>query len=210
MPTPTRKRLPRAEREERMLDAAAHAFAEHGFQAASMEQIAEGSGITKALLYQYFGSKEALYAACVERGRAELFDEIGQALAEVPPGPARLRVFVERYFDSLEANRGSWWLLYGETSTPAVNAMRERNAEAIGRAVRGVLEAADREPDPARVELLAHALVGAGEQVGRWWAEHGDVPKAEVVEHFLVVAGGAIDAVFRQGAAGGGPRRRQR
>lgn len=200
MTTPTRKRLPRAEREARMLDAAGRVFGEKGFQAAPMDEIAHASGITKALLYQYFGSKEGLYAACVERSRAELFTDIERALADVPPGPQRLRVFAERYFDSLEANRGSWWLLYGEAPSAAVNAMRERNARTIAGAVGGVLDPARRRPDAAELDVLAQALVGAGEQVGRWWVERPDVPKAEVVDHFVTIVGGAIGAILQAGA----------
>ncbi len=205
---PTRKRLPRAEREARMLDAADRVFGEKGFQAAPMEEIAEASGITKALLYQYFGSKEGLYAACVERGRAEMFADIEAALAAVAPGPQRLRVFAERYFDNLEAHRGSWWLLYGEAPAAAVNAMRERNAEAIARALGGGLAPGVRPPDADELAVLAHALVGAGEQLGRWWIARPEVAKSAVVEHFLTIAGGAIGAVVS--AAGRRPQRARR
>jgi AcrR family transcriptional regulator len=186
-----------------MLDAAGRVFGEKGFQAAPMDEIAEASGITKALVYQYFGSKEGLYAACVERSRARLFADIERAMALVPPGPQRLRAFAERYFDSLEADRGSFWLLYGEAPTAAVNAMRERNAQSIARAVAGVLDPARRPPSAVELEVLAHALVGAGEQVGRWWVERPDVPKAEVVEHFVTTVSGAIAAVLRGGVTRG-------
>lgn len=169
-----------------MLDAAGSVFAKHGFQAASMDEIAERSGITKALLYQYFGSKEALYAACVERERAGLFGEIARALEDVPPGIEQLRIFSAWYFDSIEANRHSWWLLYGELSSDAVDAMRERNAETI----RSALAAAVGErPD---LDVMTHALVGAGEQVGRWWRSHPEVPKAQVVDQFVAIMVGAI------------------
>ena len=200
MTTPTRKRLPRAEREARMLDAAVRVFGDKGFQAAPMDEIAAASGITKALLYQYFGSKEGLYGACVERARAGLFDGIEEALDAEAPGPGRLQVFAERYFDSLEANRGSWWLLYGEAPAAAVNAMRERNAASIARAVAGVLDGADSRKG-AQLDVLAHALVGAGEQVGRWWVERPDVAKADVIEQFVTIAGGAIGAVLRSGVS---------
>jgi AcrR family transcriptional regulator len=193
----TRKRLPRAEREERMLDAAETVFGRHGFQAASMDEIARRSGITKALLYQYFGSKEGLYETCVERGRAELFESLSRAVAAAPPGRPQLAAFVNGYFDFVEQNRGVWWLLYGEASSAAVNAMRARNAELIAELLRQALEEEGRKPDEQALAVLAHHLVGAGEQVGRWWADRSDVPKKAVVKSFLELAGGAIDAVFQ-------------
>jgi len=200
MATPTRKRLPRAEREKRMLDAAQDVFGSVSFAAASMEEIAERSGITKALLYQYFGSKEGLYEATVERGRAELFEALQAAVAQEPPGPGRLTAFVRGYFDCIEANRGIGWLLYGEASSSAVNAMRERNADLIAELLGETMAAQGRRPDAESLTVLAHALVGAGEQVGRWWMAHDDVPKQVAVDRFLAVASGAIDVVFRAAA----------
>jgi AcrR family transcriptional regulator len=203
MAATTRKRLPRAEREERMLDAAEAVFGKQGFQAASMDEIARKSGITKALLYQYFGSKEGLYEACVERGRADLFELLREAVAGAKPGRPQLAAFVKGYFDFVEENRGVWWLLYGEASSSAVNEMRARNAELIVELLTSALEEQGRKPDPNALAVLAHHLVGAGEQVGRWWADRPEVPKKTVVSTYLELAGGAIDAVFRTA-----PRRR--
>ena len=59
-----------------MLEAAEHAFAARGFHAASVDRIAEASGITKPMVYAYFGSKEGLYRACMERARARLLDAL--------------------------------------------------------------------------------------------------------------------------------------
>ncbi|HEY8584880.1 MAG TPA: TetR/AcrR family transcriptional regulator [Capillimicrobium sp.] len=195
MATTPRKRLPRAEREQRMLDAAEHVFGEHSFGSASMEEIAQRSGITKALLYQYFGSKEGLYEATVERSRAELFRALEASVASVPPGTPRLEAFVDGYFDYVEANRGHWWLLYGEASSAAVNAMRERNAELIAGLLADELDGSPVAPEA--IAVLAHVLVGAGEQVGRWWAARPGVPKALVKAQFRAAASGAIAAAFR-------------
>lgn len=184
--------MSRADREARMLDAAEHVFARHSFTAASMEEIAERSGITKALLYQYFGSKDGLYEATIERGRALLFDALHDAVEHEPPGTGRLLAFTRGYFDYVAANRSHWWLLYGQASSAAVNAMRDRNAEMIGE----LLADGRSDLDPDRVSLLAHALVGAGEQVGRWWVARPELPQDVVVERFVVLTAGAIQALI--------------
>src|SRR5688500_12358608 len=62
-----RRQVPRAEREEQMLAAATQLFAERGYANVPMDAIATQTGITKPLLYSYFGSKEGLYAACIRR-----------------------------------------------------------------------------------------------------------------------------------------------
>jgi AcrR family transcriptional regulator len=196
MPAPPRKRLPRAQREQRMLDAAQEVFAAESFGAASMDEIAERSGITKALLYQYFGSKEGLYEATMQRARAELYAAMQRAIAATPAGSERLNAFVRGYFDYIGDHRGSWWLLHGDPSSPAVNEMRDRNAQLVARLLADAFAELGREVQPDALLVLAQALVGAGEQVGRWWETQPAVSKDEVVERFLDVAGGAIDAAF--------------
>jgi hypothetical protein len=65
--------------------------------------------------------------------------------------------------------------------------MRRRNAEVIGELLRDGSSLA--EPD---VELAAQLIVGAGEQVGRWWLEHRDLQAVEVKARFTVAIAGAI------------------
>jgi AcrR family transcriptional regulator len=193
---PRGRRMARADREELILDAAEHAFAELDFRSVPMEVIAERSGVTKALLYQYFGSKDRLYEMCVERARARLFDELEARVGEAEPGWDKLRVFVEHYFDYLEANRDNAWLMYGEASRSVVDDMRERNAQSIAGIFERAAEEAGRVPDPIGISVLAHGLVGAGEQVGRWWIQRRDVTKQEAVQRFLADARGTVAAAF--------------
>jgi AcrR family transcriptional regulator len=201
MPTKTRKRLPRAEREARMLDAADLVFGRRGFQGASMDEIARRSGITKALLYQYFGSKEGLFEAAVERGVARLFEALGAAVADVPAGPAKVAAFIDGFFSHVDANRDSLWLLYAEASSRSVNAMRQRNADLIAGLVSAGFEELGRRPDPKELSVLSHYLVGAGEQVARWWVEHPEVPKEVVIDRFTESAVGAIASLFQAASA---------
>jgi AcrR family transcriptional regulator len=190
------RRMARADREEVILDAAERAFGETAFRSVSMDAIAERSGVTKALLYQYFGSKDRLYEVCVERARARLFDELEGRVAEADPGWDKLRVFIEHYFDYLAANRDNAWLMYGEASRSVVDEMRERNARTIAGIFERAAEEAGRVPDPVGISVLAHGLVGAGEQVGRWWIQRRDVTKEEAVERFLADSRGTVAAAF--------------
>jgi AcrR family transcriptional regulator len=191
-----RSRMARAEREEVILDAAQQAFAELDFRSVSMDAVAERSGVTKALLYQYFGSKGRLYELCVERARARLFDELERRVQEAEPGWERLHVFVEHYFDYLEANRRTSWLLYGEASRAVVDDMRERNAQSLAGIFTEAAQEAGRVPDPIAIQVLAHGLVGAGEQVGRWWIGQRKVSKEEAVRRFMADARGTVAAAF--------------
>jgi AcrR family transcriptional regulator len=187
--------MPRLEREQRMLDAAEEIFGRRGFRAASMDEIAEHSGVTKPLVYQDFGSKDEIYEACVERARARFMDEVETAVATVAPADA-LGVFTERFFTHIAQHRGAWWLLYGETAGTALSSMRGRNADVIRGMLERVLEDTVRTLDGDTLDLLAHFLVGAGEQAGRWWVDRPDVPLEQVVAHFRSLSQGAARAAF--------------
>jgi AcrR family transcriptional regulator len=185
-------------REELMLEAAEEVFGSAGFRGASMDEIAARSGITKAMLYQYFDSKEALYDACTERMRSRLFDSLETRLHDVAGGTARTREFIDTYFAFLAAHRGKPWLLYAEASVGTANAMRELNAEAIERMLRETAGPHARLAD-VDVQVAAHSLVGAGEQVGRWWLERDDVSHEDAAARFEKVAAAIIASMLGAG-----------
>jgi AcrR family transcriptional regulator len=69
---PRRTRLSAAERRETILRAAAGVFAEAGYRAAKVSDVAARLGVTEPVIFQSFGSKAALFAAVVERAAAEV------------------------------------------------------------------------------------------------------------------------------------------
>ncbi|MBE1573628.1 TetR/AcrR family transcriptional regulator [Amycolatopsis roodepoortensis] len=69
-------------RKQTIVDAAGRIFSEHGYHAASMEEIATGVGITAAALYRHFPNKYALFAACAN----VMADRLVATLDEVAPG----------------------------------------------------------------------------------------------------------------------------
>ena len=68
---PRRTRLPAAERRETILRAASEVFAQAGYRAAKVSDVAERVGVTEPVIFQNFGSKAALFAAVIERAAAE-------------------------------------------------------------------------------------------------------------------------------------------
>ena len=82
-----RTRLARADRMEQTLLAAHDLFAERGYAAVKMDEIAASVGVTKPLLYNYFGNKERLYITCMERAGDALLATVLRAV-EPADGPA--------------------------------------------------------------------------------------------------------------------------
>jgi AcrR family transcriptional regulator len=66
------RRLPRAERREKILAAATEAFARSGFAATGLDDIASEAGVTRVILYRHFDSKTDLYQAVLDRMGARL------------------------------------------------------------------------------------------------------------------------------------------
>jgi len=79
---PARSRLPRAERERQVLETAHALFAERGYAAVTMDEVAAEVGVTKPLLYTYFGNKERLFLACIEPAGDALAATVVAAVSE--------------------------------------------------------------------------------------------------------------------------------
>ena len=80
--TGTFERLP-AEKQERVLSIAKHAFAEGGFAATSVNAIAAAAGISIGTLYKYFRSKEDLFLAIIGQGH-DLLQVVLEAIVSSP------------------------------------------------------------------------------------------------------------------------------
>lgn len=73
------RRLRRLDRRDSLLTAATRAFARNGFEATSLDEIAQEAGISKVLLYRHFDSKADLYRAVLERSLKRLAGTVGEA-----------------------------------------------------------------------------------------------------------------------------------
>src|ERR1700753_2631452 len=111
----TRRRMPRAEREDVMLHAAGQVFARSGFHDASMDDIAEAAGISKPMLYNYFGSKHGLYVAYVERSGELLIQNMREAAPRDAHAAERLRAGILAFLTYAEEHSSGWTVLHRET-----------------------------------------------------------------------------------------------
>src|SRR6201992_1647632 len=110
-----RSRLSRGDRMEQTLGVAHGLFAERGYGEVTMDEIAAAVGVTKPLLYNYFGNKERLYIACMERAGAARRKTVGEAIAgPASPGDA-LGAGVRAFFAFLDSDRAAWAVLFDET-----------------------------------------------------------------------------------------------
>jgi len=160
---------------EQTLEAAHALFAERGYAAVTMEEIAAAIGVTKPLLYNYFGNKERLYIACMERAGDSLIATIAAAVRETEnPGDA-LGSGVRAFFSFLDSDRSAWAVLFDETLPQAgevfdrVAAYRGQIVELVSASLLAQIPMRRREGAKVEVEALSAALLGASEALARWW-----------------------------------------
>src|SRR3712207_4120426 len=138
-PGEVRTRVPRAVREQEMLNVAEAAFAQRGYEAVSMQDIAFRCGISKPMVYAYFGSKEGIYLACIERARGDLYEAVGRAAAEAVSPDDQLWRGTLAFFGWVEQNEQSYRVLYGpgtvhgEALAAELSALRRDQARLIAR-----------------------------------------------------------------------------
>lgn len=164
-----------------MLEVATEVFCERGYAGASMNEIAARCGISKPMLYLYFDSKERLYLACVTFVGDALIDAIEKSVAGADTATEQVLATAAGLFDFADKRNRAWWaVIYGETMpadgavASATNGYKDRILAIVLRAMSSVLA------DPLDAELAAHALVGAGESLLRWWLTRPDVSAAEL------------------------------
>src|SRR3954452_92400 len=117
--------MPRAERERQMVRIAGEVFAEHGYVAASMDEIAEQVGVSKPMLYEYFHSKEGLLLACIAESRAELRKVTEESVAGALSAEDALRRGLLAFFVYIRDRRQAWSLLRHEMVLIGTSASEE-------------------------------------------------------------------------------------
>lgn len=161
------KRLPRAVREQQMLDAAVQMFSANGYHETSMDAIAAQADISKPMLYLYYGSKEELFAACLGRELSRFVETI-RADIDLKQSPHELlRRTILSVLHYIDTNRASWIVLYTQATSSQAFAHTIRDGrEKIIDLVARLLENGTRNPAPDNdFHMMAVALVGAGEAV---------------------------------------------
>jgi AcrR family transcriptional regulator len=114
--TPKRSALSRdAEAtKQQIMKAAEEEFAAAGLSAARTDAIAASSGVTKAMIYYYFGSKEELYQAVLERAFTSRLQSLQQTnWLELPPEEA-LVGFLQTFLEHMASDRNLASLLFLE------------------------------------------------------------------------------------------------
>lgn len=174
------KGVPRGVREQQILAAATEEFGRRGYEATSLAAVATRVGVTKALVHQYFGSKQDLFLACLTPVGEELLGAIRAAMGQgVITAPRTPLLVLHALFTALEGRREAWFVLY-DPSLPAGGESAERAAgyraaidELAATGSADLLRAAG-SADPLDADALTYAWRGMVTALVRWWINHPD------------------------------------
>ncbi|MFC9853804.1 TetR/AcrR family transcriptional regulator [Streptomyces prasinus] len=170
------KRMPRAVREQQMLDAAVQTFGQRGYMAASMDEIAELAGVSKPLVYLYLNSKEELFLACIRREAKALVEAVRAGASPALPADRQLWAGLTAFFTHTARHPDGWAVLHlqarthGEVFAAEVTAMRADIVTFVTELILAAAREAHRDPHLPGGEVagLTEALVGAAEALAAW------------------------------------------
>ena len=197
--------MPRSVREQLILRVAGQVFAEGGYERASMDRIAAMAEVSKPMLYAYFGSKEGLYLAYIERTGGELVQRLVNAdrIGAQPPS-TRLRAVINEFLAFVQEHSDGWTVLLQELNArrPLAEQVAQLRSEVVDE-VRRMLESAGESSSsglrPPASEGVAEAIVGAGEALANWWLKRPEVPREDVADWYVGLARAAITTATHPG-----------
>jgi AcrR family transcriptional regulator len=182
-----RRRLTAQARRELIEQAASELFAERGYGATSIDEIAKRSGVTAPVVYDHFASKQELHRRLLERHYAELRLLWREQLGGGDPPAQRIARAIDAWFAYVETHPYAWRMLFRETTgEPGVRAIHEEVIEQSRAAMmplflreRGIEQSASGDADALDMawEVMRAVLQG----LALWWYEHQQVPRAQVV-----------------------------
>jgi AcrR family transcriptional regulator len=182
---PVTTRLPAERRRQQILDVAGSVFADRGFHATSMDDIATSAGVTKPVLYQHFPSKRALFVELLGDLGGKLLDALAVATSAADTGRERVEAGFAAYFRFVTGNEAAFRVLFGASARndPEFADVIEQLLDDVARAISLLINI---EGTPEHRRVLAHALIGVAEATSRdTLTDDGSALEAEQLAHWV-------------------------
>jgi AcrR family transcriptional regulator len=185
----TTKRMTGAERREQLIDVSRALFAERGFDASSVEEIASRAEVSKPVVYEHFGGKEGLYAVVVDREVTQLLTLIRASLTA--GGPRQLlEASALALLDYIESHPDGFRILVRDTPIGSSTATFQSIIGDVASRVEGIMvdEFKSRKLDHRAAPMYTQMLIGATVALGQWWLDTRKPAKEVVAAHLVNLA----------------------
>lgn len=185
-----RLRMTGKERREQLLDIGRSLFAEKGFDATSVEEIASRAGVSKPVVYEHFGGKEGLYAVVVDREMRTLLEAITGALTSSGHPRELLERAAFALLDYVESSTDGFRILVRDSpvaqSTGSFASLISDAASQVEHIMGNQLK--EKGFDPKLAPMYAQMLVGMVALTAQWWLDARRPKKAVVAAHLVNLA----------------------
>jgi AcrR family transcriptional regulator len=172
-------------RRQEVVYEAAKAFARHGYDTTTMQELAATMGLATGALYHYFGAKEQLLMAICDQLMDPLLDRATQLLAEPAPAEEQLRAVVRLWVAHVVEHRDHM-LVFQQERHLIESGERWRGVrssrKAFERLIAGVLDRASLRTQP-RLALLA--LLGMVNHTAQWYRPRGDLTPEQIAAGYV-------------------------
>jgi AcrR family transcriptional regulator len=184
-----RVRMTGKQRREQLIQVSRALFAERGYEAASIEEIAARAGVSKPVVYEHFGGKEGLYAVIVDREMANLLQRMTGALSGGHPRELLEQAALE-LLAYIEDETDGFRILVRDSPVASTTGSFSSLINDIAYQAEYILAAEfkDRGYDPKLAGLYSQALVGMVALVGQWWLDVRKPRRDEVAAHLVNLA----------------------
>ena len=182
-------RLTASARRAQLIEVGRSLFAERGYEAASVEEIADRAKVSKPIVYEHFGGKEGLYAVLVDREMEYVVTRIAEAISTGTP-----RERVERaalaFLSYVRDQPDGFIVLSRDAPVTLAHGGMSSLLNDVAERVADVFTTTFKKAgyDPKTSPIYAHALVGMVTFVGQWWIEVRKPPIEEVASHIAALA----------------------
>ena len=182
-------RMSGRERREQLILVGRSLFADKGFEAVTVEEIASTAGVSKPVVYEHFGGKEGLYAVVVDREMNQLLTMISSALHGTHPrqllGQAAMALF-----DYIETQPDGFQILVRDSPvSQQTGSFASLIVDVAGQVEHLLAEQFKAHGFPTRLApMYSQMLVGMTALTGQWWLDVRKPRKDEVVAHLVNLA----------------------
>ena len=193
-------RLTGAARRAQLIEVGRGVFAERGYEATSVEEIAARAKVSKPILYDHFGGKEGLYAVVVDREVEHILKSVAEAVSSGSPR-ARVEQAALAYLTYVQERPEGFAVLLRDSPNRSgqLPALMYDLADRVSDVFK--LEFNEAGYDSKSAPIYAHALVGMVAFVGQWWTDSRKPPPVETVaSHIAALAWAGLRHLPKQPA----------
>lgn len=189
-----------AQRRLQLLDVSRRLFAEKGFDATSIEEIAQRAQVSKPVVYEHFGGKEGIYAVVVDREIQALTTALTGALQTGGHPQVLLERTALALLDYIEENEDGFRILVRDSPVTQSTGTFSSLIGDVAMDVEHLLaeQFTRRNLDPRTAPIYAQMLVGMVALTGQYWLDARRPKKTEVAAHLVNLAWNGLSGLQRR------------